>query len=822
MSDYDIEGKYNEKMAKENESIEIFNGTKHKWVNIESIYVPLQVSANSKSDHAFEQSMGYELKLYLKNHKGVLLVGGPGSGKHVFMTHLRHIVATQDAQLADYGIKEESILVDISYENWNSTNLTFEKLLAQCSFEDTDRGQFQQFMRSKMTHGRCVFLITDLEKVQEEYRLHEIKNIIRHLNEHKDNRYIIVMRNFDDSIEDEGIAKCCILDFDLEDIYSYMYGYYMGWKDDTQDEEYVVNKSKKFCQYIKKNDDLLNLAKNPLFLSILAMLYDNNEYLPSNRIELYDAYLNNIIERFRSKDSVGGIMEGASNQHSTKDFTKTIVMRILAHIAFCMMKANDEGDADKKQVLKDYIQNFYMKMGETRVNAIERSELFIDGALCNIGIFDISKDDDAIIRFDKFAIKEYLAALNICYDLEDYVHYNERGRLRYKEIIDMFLPNPRWYDVVKMVAAYIICVNNKLCNVKDMLQYLLEENGTWNEETQNAAYLIAGHCLTYIYNFDAYEELVDVCKRKLLRLLNNPESTVDKTIESARILTILGDPRFDNYEIVPEMIEIPKGSYSLSVSDDEIEQYLKDVEKVDLPSGDAYSWILQYWKRTLESELCRDNRVNEVKKGFKISKYPITNKQYGAFLKDNDDYPIHGVAADEKGISYCVWNQLNRECSPRVESNPVVFVSWIDADTYCRWLSKKTGRKFRLPTETEWEYAACGPQGYKYPWGNIWEKTCANTFELGIRDIVPVGCFPKGISPFGVVDCVGQMWEWTCDDDTKLFEEARPGYNVEKAFTVKGGAWDDEPVFARCSSRGPNPEDFAEHYIGFRIVEEIE
>ena len=135
-----------------------------KWVNIESIYVPLQVSANSKSDHAFEQSMGYELKLYLKNHKGVLLVGGPGSGKHVFMTHLRHIVATQDAQLADYGIKEESILVDISYENWNSTNLTFEKLLAQCSFEDTDRGQFQQFMRSKMTHGRCVFLITDLEK----------------------------------------------------------------------------------------------------------------------------------------------------------------------------------------------------------------------------------------------------------------------------------------------------------------------------------------------------------------------------------------------------------------------------------------------------------------------------------------------------------------------------------------------------------------------------------------------------------------------------------------------------------------------------------
>lgn len=808
---YNIEKKYNEKMAKDNGSIEVFNGTKHKWVDIESMYVPLKVTANSNSDHAFEQSIGYELKNYMKNHKGVLLVGGPGSGKRVFMAHLRYIVATQNPQIAEYGINGESILVDISYKNWSGVNDTFERILDQRTFENYSQEQFQQFIHSKIDKGRCVFLITDLEKIPEKNRLNEIRQIISYQNDHRDNHYIIVMRKFDANIEDEGLAKCNILDFDLQDIYSYMMGYFTVWNDKSQDEMAVVNKCKKFCQYIKKNDDLLFLARNPLFLGILAMLYNNNEYLPSNRIELYDAYLNNIIDRFRGKGS-----------NKSESFTKNIVMRILAHVAYSMMKANDEGDSDKKQALKDYIQNFYLKMGENRVSAIEHSEVFVDGALCNIGIFDISKDDDSIIKFEKFAIREYLSALNICYDLEDYVHYNERGRLRYKEIIDMFLPNPHWYDVVKMVAAYIICVNNKLCNDKDLIQYLLEENDNWNAYTQNAAYLIAGHCLTYVCNYGTYEGLIRVCKSKLLQLLSNPESTVDKTIESARILALLGDPRFDGYEIIPEMIKIPKGSYQLSISDNEIEKYLSDVEKIALPEGESYSWITTYWKRTLTSEIEHNNKIEEIDRDFWISKYPITNKQYKAFLKDNKDYTIRGVADDEKGVSYCVWDQAKRECSMRVENNPVVLVSWKDANSYCHWLSEKTGRRFRLPTEKEWEYAACGSQGYKYPWGNKWEKSCANTFELGIRDIVPVGCFPKGISPFGVVDCVGQMWEWTCDDDTELFKYARPGYNVEKAYIVKGGAWDDEPVFARCSSRGPNPDDFYEHYIGFRIVEDIQ
>ena len=195
-----------------------------------------------------------------------------------------------------------------------------------------------------------------------------------------------------------------------------------------------------------------------------------------------------------------------------------------------------------------------------------------------------------------------------------------------------------------------------------------------------------------------------------------------------------------------------------------------------------------------------------------IGKYPVTNAEYQAFVRDAwREPPDHW-----KGDTY-----------PKGKGDhPVVRVSWKDAVAYCKWLGAKTGKEYRLSTEAQWEKAARGDDGRKYPWGNEWDASRLNSGEGGRGDTTPVGQFsPKGDSPYDVADMAGNVFEWCADWYDEAEYKRRAGSTLKdpegpkkgKIRVLRGGSFDLSRVIVRCAARNWLYPDLRYDNVGFRF-----
>ena len=199
---------------------------------------------------------------------------------------------------------------------------------------------------------------------------------------------------------------------------------------------------------------------------------------------------------------------------------------------------------------------------------------------------------------------------------------------------------------------------------------------------------------------------------------------------------------------------------------------------------------------------------------FRIARTPVTNAQYAAFVAetghrapDVDDrtWKGYGLIHPYARTRRHAWT--GGHPPERRGAHPVVLVSHEDAQAYLAWLSARTGRVWRLPSELEWEKAARGANGRRFPWGDEFAPARLNSHDSGPFDTLPVGRFPESASPFGLLDAAGQVFEWTAS-------ATRTG-----RFLVKGGSWDDSGCgVCRPAARHSRPAGLKHILIGFRPV----
>lgn len=255
-----------------------------------------------------------------------------------------------------------------------------------------------------------------------------------------------------------------------------------------------------------------------------------------------------------------------------------------------------------------------------------------------------------------------------------------------------------------------------------------------------------------------------------------------------------------------------------------------------------------------EGETGRDTDERQhavaIKKPFAISQHEVTRGKFRQFVEssghktdaERNEGGYEGCSVtyregsewnDGYRAGYSWWNPNFKQS----DAHPVVCVSWKDAAAYAQWLSRQTGRSYRLPTEAEWEYATrAGTTTVRY-WGddpnqacqyaNVADQTAKKIFtdwtvhacDDGYVNTAPVGSFQP--NAWMLYDMLGNVWEWTCsryDENYGGTEQGCPNDDATNARTVRGGSWEDVPAWVRSAFRYGASPTLRYSNQGFRIA----
>ncbi len=227
---------------------------------------------------------------------------------------------------------------------------------------------------------------------------------------------------------------------------------------------------------------------------------------------------------------------------------------------------------------------------------------------------------------------------------------------------------------------------------------------------------------------------------------------------------------------------------------------------------------------------------------YNISKHEITVGQFRKFVQDTNyitEVEKKGIASVKKDGKWQKDKNANWEKPgfKQKDDHPVVLITSGDAEMFCKWLSKKTGKNILLPTEAQWEKAARGSDGRTYPWGNSKlsgdKLNCSDinikikSGDKGIDDdfayTSPVGTYPAGASVYNVMDMAGNVWEWCRDLYQKDYYSRSVNVNPKgpktgNGNTFRGGSWYCGPKTVRTTVRGGHGSEYNDFGLGFRIV----
>lgn len=770
------------------------------WLAHEAALAPGERSKWRTGKETLTETVNVPVDEALAAHRHLVILGDPGSGKTTLLRYLTLQYARAFAEgrkgVKALGVKETGLLpVLLSLRGVGAflrqrrpeDDGTEGHVLLLAFMREAFRNEriplTDDFFDDHLHHGKAVILLDGLDEVADPDLRRRVSRLVEALTlAYPTCRFVVTSR----VVGYTGAARLggdytttTVRDFSLEDVEKFLFHWHrlvavgqMG--PGAPALKAAQDQTAQLLTAIRSNDRVRELAINPLMLTVIALVHRDRVKLPDRRAELYAE----AVEVFLGKwDEVKGLREIPILDDKPFDAgDKRLMLQSIA-LAMHANQQKEISSAELRRLLSERFAEITDKRGVRK--AVERFQHVIEertGLLVARG--------EGIYAFSHLTFQEYLAATAIA-ARDDYIPYTLAR-----------CGEAWWREVVLLEAGFLSTQG------KEKPTNLIRAIADKKEEPMPYHNLVlAAECLQDVGNNRVVGKLETDVQTRLRKDLTTPQASpswfarrfmgateydwIERRGAAVQALARAGGGYWGGPYGEPEWVRIPAGEF-----------WMGDNHGI---GGDRYGLEKPKHKLFLETYL--------------ISRVPITNAQYALFV----DATQHKVPDS--------WD-AGRPPKGK-ESHPVVTVTWHDALAYCEWLGKMTSKRVTLPSEAEWEKAARGDKDERsYPWGENIDTTRLNTHALGLRETSLVGIFLEGASPYGVLDLIGNVWEWTRSilNDKKYPypykpEDGRENLNDENAPRVlRGGSFYGYFDFARCSFRFHGHPDLRDDLNGFRVV----
>ncbi|KAA3609626.1 MAG: NACHT domain-containing protein [Calditrichaeota bacterium] len=747
----------------------------------------------------------------------LLIIGDPGSGKSTLMKYLTMACLKGEHKRLGYSKPVMPLfLVLRSLQPDKNLPENFEAY-GHSRQDKLTAGVFRQWLDKENT----LVLLDGLDEISDrERRQQACEWIDRECKSYPTTRFIITTRPTGyrkiDNIELEpGYAGAEVKSFSPKQRKKFLENWFEAIY--SHKPEKVAMKVQGIVDYLNApgNESLAELASVPIILQVMAIIWDKTEFLPETRSQLYNAALDHLLS-YRPR-----------RKNLNTNLSKEDCRKIIEPVALQMQQ-------ERKDVLpKEGDEGMHMRV-QHEIDGIDDSQTGEDFCLWLQdvpGLITEYENNAYIFRHKSF--REYFAA----------VQWN---KILYKpgeieKLVACFIDDDGWQDDMirflfetcdgDIFDEFIrVFFQNKKSHKLDKLkqdvlwQLIREAKQTKTDALQE--------CLQNPNLSAKQQQFLILCIRELK----------NKKIVLPALQKYVQAPHADKDALVTARVMLPQETtrfFSPTLWQEKPEEFIcveENAAEYNLIPGGKFNYSVSQKEETVPDTY--------------FARYPLTFSKYRRFIRFLQQQPLEGekpwhkklpvdsfvenfllYAKKEKWeIEYVGENRdsmvenfisfYDNDKKWNSDEQPVVGVSWYAACAYCYWLSLLTGNdpagigaRFRLPTEIEWEWAAAGrtKNGAMriYPWGDE-SSDLENRANFGenVGKTTPVGTYPGGATPEGLLDMAGNVWEWQenwYDDD----KDVR---------ALRGGSWNNLSVSLRCSVRVINfPRDRL-NYFGFRVV----
>jgi formylglycine-generating enzyme required for sulfatase activity/energy-coupling factor transporter ATP-binding protein EcfA2 len=785
----------------------------------------------------------------VRDHAFLAILGEPGAGKSTLVRAL--MLALAEGRAATFGLGDEWLPVFFPVaafaEARGRGNLAPLDFLRDY-YRGRNQSDFTPLFERALLAGRALVLLDGLDEVREDRLavVRSLEDFIRRWDA-PGNRFVATSRiaGYEDApLDDMLFVRTTVREFADDDIGLFAQKWSLAFERagapelpaaDPLLQSRAAQRAAEFTQAVFANSGVTALARNPLLLTILALIHNQGTRLPDRRVELYRLCVEALAETWnRARGLAGREIEVYLGEQKIDE---GFVVNLLGPAALWIHEESPGGLVEERDLARKLAEVLAETDGLPLGKARRLAEEFIGLVNRETGL--IQERGHRLYGFLHLTFEEYLAARALLEsstvkDLDNEIH-RRAG-------------DPGWREVLRLAMA-----SASQREAPRLLLHLLKT--PTDAQTQGRPVVLAGECLQDLGRNRATQLAWRAVVAALVALVGDPEVPLPTRVEGGHLLGRLGDPRLldpltgeaaghgDYDEVQSYWCPIEAGTFWFGDDRADDDEDAEDETEGESGETEAEAETDEERPRPSRFDPAKLQRI-ELPHGFKIARYPVTNAEFAAFLAANgpDGYNPEKPWWTEEGRKYIFRNGKARFTGPRQwndaqlnsPAQPVVGISWYEAAAYCRWLSAVGHERgwlpkdevIRLPTSLEWERAARHSDQRPFPWGDaIPTAEHTNFADTKLGSSSPVGCFPSGRARCGADDLVGNVLEWlaTSFSDEERTETLAPqkDFTPNQTVLLSFTCYIDRIDQMYCGTRYRNfPLD---RYVslGFRVVHSL-